>query len=115
MKLVIASDIHGAADACALLMDVICAEKPDRVVLLGDLLYHGPRNELPADYAPKRVISMLNERASIISAVRGNCEAEVESCSFSRMVTYTAPACTTACTTCPDSRQETRSSTVTRT
>ena len=78
MKLVIASDIHGAADACALLMDTICAERPDRVMLLGDLLYHGPRNDLPHDYAPKRVISMLNERADVISAVRGNCEAEVD-------------------------------------
>ena len=56
MKLVIASDIHGAADACTRLMSAIEAESPDRIVLLGDLLYHGPRNDLPADYAPKRVI-----------------------------------------------------------
>ncbi|WP_444327919.1 metallophosphoesterase, partial [Paratractidigestivibacter sp.] len=60
MKLIIASDIHGAADWCERLMAAIEAEKPDRVVLLGDLLYHGPRNDLPADYAPKRVIEMLN-------------------------------------------------------
>lgn len=90
MKLVIASDIHGAADACARLMDVIDAESPDRVVLLGDLLYHGPRNDLPTDYAPKRVIEMLNERADVISAVRGNCEAEVDQMvlSFPCMATY---------------------------
>ena len=78
MKLVIASDIHGAADACARLMAAIEAESPDRVVLLGDLLYHGPRNDLPADYAPKRVIEMLNSIADRVIAVRGNCEAEVD-------------------------------------
>ena len=78
MKLVIASDIHGAADACARLMSAIEAERPDRVVLLGDLLYHGPRNDLPADYAPKRVIEMLNSIADRAIAVRGNCEAEVD-------------------------------------
>ena len=78
MKLVIASDIHGAADACARLMTVIEEESPDRIVLLGDLLYHGPRNDLPADYAPKRVIEMLNSVAENVIAVRGNCEAEVD-------------------------------------
>ena len=78
MKLVIASDIHGAADACARLMSVIEQEAPDRVVLLGDLLYHGPRNDLPSDYAPKRVIEMLNSLADRVIAVRGNCEAEVD-------------------------------------
>ena len=78
MKLVIASDIHGAAHWCELLMQAIEAERPDRVVLLGDLLYHGPRNDLPADYAPKRVIEMLNLIAPQVVAVRGNCEAEVD-------------------------------------
>ncbi len=78
MKLVIASDIHGAADWCGKLMDVIEAEQPDRVVLLGDMLYHGPRNDLPTDYAPKRVIEMLNSIADQVIAVRGNCEAEVD-------------------------------------
>ena len=78
MKLVIASDIHGAADACARLMTVIEEESPDRIVLLGDLLYHGPRNDLPADYAPKRIIEMLNSVADNVIAVRGNCEAEVD-------------------------------------
>ena len=78
MKLVIASDIHGAADACARLMAAIEQESPDRIVLLGDLLYHGPRNDLPADYAPKRVIEMLNSIADRVIAVRGNCEAEVD-------------------------------------
>lgn len=78
MKLIIASDIHGAASWCEKLMAAIDAEVPDRVVLLGDLLYHGPRNELPADYAPKRVIEMLNPLAERVIAVRGNCEAEVD-------------------------------------
>lgn len=78
MKLVIASDIHGAASWCERLMAAIEAESPDRVILLGDLLYHGPRNDLPADYAPKRVIEMLNSIADQVIAVRGNCEAEVD-------------------------------------
>ena len=60
MKLLIASDIHGAAKWCRSLMDEIEKESPDRVILLGDLLYHGPRNDLPEDYAPKEVIAMLN-------------------------------------------------------
>ena len=78
MKLLIASDIHGAADACARLMRAVEEENPDRIVLLGDLLYHGPRNELPPDYNPKLVIQMLNHHAHSIIAVRGNCEAEVD-------------------------------------
>lgn len=90
MKLVIASDIHGAADRCAHLMEAIEDVQPERVVLLGDLLYHGPRNELPADYAPKRVIEMLNSIAGRIIAVRGNCEAEVDQMvlDFPCMATY---------------------------
>ena len=92
MKLVIASDIHGAADWCAKLMDAIERESPDRVVLLGDELYHGPRNDLPADYAPKRVIEMLNSIADRVVAVRGNCEAEVDQMvlSFPVMADYAA-------------------------
>ncbi|WP_077598644.1 phosphodiesterase [Olsenella urininfantis] len=78
MKLLIASDIHGAAGYCEQLMGAIGREDPERVVLLGDLLYHGPRNDLPADYAPKQVISMLNSIAGKVIAVRGNCEAEVD-------------------------------------
>lgn len=77
MKLVIASDIHGSAYWCEKLMARIAAEAPDRVILLGDLLYHGPRNDLPRDYAPKKVIPMLSSLADKILAVRGNCEAEV--------------------------------------
>ena len=78
MKLVIASDIHGSAFWCRKLMDVIEAEQPDRILLLGDLLYHGPRNDLPKEYAPKQVIPMLSDLKEKIIAVRGNCEAEVD-------------------------------------
>ena len=60
MKLIIASDIHGSAYYCKKLVDVINNENPDRILLLGDILYHGPRNDLPRDYAPKEVIAMLN-------------------------------------------------------
>ncbi|MBE6934260.1 MAG: phosphodiesterase [Ruminococcaceae bacterium] len=78
MKLVIASDIHGSAYYCGKLMEVVEREKPDKLVLLGDLLYHGPRNDLPREYSPKRVIPMLSAYQDIILAVRGNCEAEVD-------------------------------------
>ena len=78
MKFVIASDLHGAAPAVRALMERIDRETPDRVLLLGDLLYHGPRNDLPQEYAPKQVIAMLNEYKNEIIAVRGNCEAEVD-------------------------------------
>ena len=78
MKLVIASDIHGSAFWCEKLMEVIEEVKPDRILLLGDLLYHGPRNDLPRDYAPKKVIPMLSAYKHKIICVRGNCEAEVD-------------------------------------
>ena len=78
MKLLIASDIHGAADCCRSLLDAWDREGADRLLLLGDILYHGPRNDLPRDYAPKRVIPLLNALADRIIAVRGNCDAEVD-------------------------------------
>ena len=78
MKLLIASDLHGSACYVQQLMERIQAEAPDRILLLGDLLYHGPRNDLPADYAPKKVIPLLNSLKEKIIAVRGNCEAEVD-------------------------------------
>lgn len=78
MKLVIASDIHGSAYWCGKLMELIEQEQPDKILLLGDLLYHGPRNDLPRDYAPKQVIPMLSAYKDKIIAVRGNCEAEVD-------------------------------------
>ena len=78
MKFVIASDIHGSAFWCGKLVEWIEKEQPDRILLLGDLLYHGPRNDLPKGYAPKQVISMLSKYQDRIVAVRGNCEAEVD-------------------------------------
>ena len=78
MKLMIASDIHGSAYYCKLLIDAYRKEQPDRFLLLGDLLYHGPRNDLPREYAPKQVIELLNGLAEDLLCVRGNCEAEVD-------------------------------------
>ena len=78
MKLLIASDIHGSAYWCRKLLEVYETVKPDKLVLLGDILYHGPRNDLPREYAPKAVISMLSPLAEKILCVRGNCEAEVD-------------------------------------
>ena len=78
MKWMIASDIHGSASCCRRLLEAWDREGAGRLLLLGDILYHGPRNDLPEAYAPKEVIAMLNERADRIYSVRGNCEAEVD-------------------------------------
>ena len=78
MKLLIASDIHGAAGYCRQLLDAWDREGADRLLLLGDVLYHGPRNDLPPDYAPKEVIALLNARKDKIFCVRGNCDTEVD-------------------------------------
>ncbi len=78
MKWLIASDIHGSAFYCRKLLDRFSAEHADRILLLGDVLYHGPRNDLPEGYAPKEVIAMLNPLKDSILCVRGNCEAEVD-------------------------------------
>lgn len=78
MKWMIASDIHGSAYYCQAMLDAYDREGAERLLLLGDLLYHGPRNDLPKEYAPKQVIAMLNARKQDILCVRGNCEAEVD-------------------------------------
>lgn len=78
MKWMIASDLHGSAYYCKLLMQRWAEEQADTFLFLGDILYHGPRNDLPRDYAPKRVIPLLNALADRIIAVRGNCDAEVD-------------------------------------
>lgn len=78
MRYMFASDIHGSAWYCREMLDRYDKSGADRLILLGDLLYHGPRNDLPREYGPKEVISMLNERKNEIYAVRGNCEAEVD-------------------------------------
>ena len=78
MKLLIASDIHGSAYYCRKLLEALDREDAPRMLLLGDILYHGPRNDLPEEYAPKEVISMLNPLKDRVVSVRGNCEAEVD-------------------------------------
>lgn len=78
MKLLIASDIHGSAHWCRKLVQAWQSEGAPRMLLLGDLLYHGPRNDLPEEYAPKQVIEMLNNIREHLLCVRGNCEAEVD-------------------------------------
>ncbi|MBE6598276.1 MAG: phosphodiesterase [Ruminococcaceae bacterium] len=78
MKLFIASDIHGSAYFAGLMVKAFEDSGANRLVLLGDILYHGPRNDLPRDYAPKKVIELLNPKADRIIAVKGNCESEVD-------------------------------------
>lgn len=78
MKLLIASDIHGSSYYCKKLVERIELEKPDKIILLGDILYHGPRNDLPKEYNPKEVIALLNQYKGKILSVRGNCDSEVD-------------------------------------
>lgn len=78
MKLVFCSDIHGDITAAKASLDAFRREDAEKLIILGDILYHGPRNDLPKDYAPKDVIALLNENRDIILAVRGNCDTEVD-------------------------------------
>jgi len=78
MKIMIASDIHGSAYYCEKMVEAYKKERAGKLLLLGDILYHGPRNDLPKDYDPKLVITMLNKISSEILCVRGNCDSEVD-------------------------------------
>ena len=78
MKIFVASDIHGSACWCRRMLEAYEQAEADRLLLLGDVLYHGPRNELPEQYAPRETLAMLNERREQILCVRGNCDAEVD-------------------------------------
>lgn len=78
MKLMIASDLHGSRYYTSQLMDLLRAEPPERLVLLGDVLYHGPRNDLPRDYDTKAVTAMLNALDPAPLCIRGNCDGEVD-------------------------------------
>ena len=78
MKILFASDIHGVPSTLEALLRQAEALSPDRIVLLGDLLYHGPRNGVPDFYDPPKVAAILNSRKDDIVAVRGNCDTEVD-------------------------------------
>lgn len=78
MKILIASDIHGSAKYCREILNAFGREGAEKLVLLGDLLYHGPRNPLPEEYAPAEVTRLLGEVKEKILCVRGNCDSEVD-------------------------------------
>ena len=78
MKYLIASDLHGSIKYCRMLLERFKVEKADKIIFLGDILYHGPRNDLPDGYSPKEVIAALNGIADKIVCVRGNCDCEVD-------------------------------------
>ena len=77
-KLLIVSDLHGVLSGMEIVLEAMTIHQPDLILCLGDELYHGPRNDIPEDYAPKKVIPLLNSLAERIVAVRGNCDAEVD-------------------------------------
>lgn len=78
MRLMIASDLHGSALYCGQMLEAYEREKADRLLLLGDILYHGPRNGLPEEYDPGKVADMLNAIKENVLCVRGNCDGEVD-------------------------------------
>ena len=78
MKLFIASDLHGSAKFCRMMLEAFERERADKIALLGDILYHGPRNPLPDGYAPQEVAALLNNYRQKIVCVRGNCDSEVD-------------------------------------
>ena len=78
MKIMFASDVHGDIECAQKMIEIYKSEGADRLCLLGDLLYHGPRNDLPKTYAPKAVIELMNKNKDKILAVRGNCDTEVD-------------------------------------
>lgn len=78
MKILVFSDIHGCASACEKALNQYVSRNCDMMLILGDILYHGPRNNIPENYDPKAVVSMLNPLADNIMACRGNCDAEVD-------------------------------------
>ena len=78
MKLLIASDLHGSEYYTRLLLERHAHERADRLILLGDLLYHGPRNDLPRDYDTKKTTALLNAQEKKPLCVRGNCDGEVD-------------------------------------
>ena len=78
MKLMIASDLHGSAYYTKALLERRAEEAPEKLVLLGDILYHGPRNALPREYDTKQCAAMLNALEAAPLCIRGNCDGEVD-------------------------------------
>lgn len=78
MKYLIAADLHGSKYYCNKILKAYAIEKADKIIFLGDVLYHGPRNDLPRDYSPKEVVRLLNENNEKLLCVRGNCDSEVD-------------------------------------
>ena len=78
MKILIASDIHGRVQATKRLLQMIEDERPDRIILLGDYLYNGPRNGVPGDYDPMQTSMLLNKHSRITTGIRGNCDARID-------------------------------------
>ena len=86
MKMLIASDLHGSTKCIKELWKRVETERPDRIILLGDLLYHGPRNGLPEEYDTQEAINLLNSKSELITCVRGNCDSEVDTMVLDFMV-----------------------------
>ena len=80
MRWIIGSDLHGSAEYTKQFLEAVEREKADRILLLGDILYHGSRNALPQAYGTMQVFDMLNAYKDKILCVRGNCDAEVDQC-----------------------------------
>lgn len=78
MKIIFISDIHGSAVAMKFMENIFNEETPDCIVILGDQLYHGPRNPLPIGYDPEKTAELLNKYKGKIIAVKGNCDSEVD-------------------------------------
>lgn len=78
MKYLIVSDIHGSSESAQIILNKSIEFSCDKIIILGDILYHGPRNDLPKFYNPKKVIELLNSISSKIIAIKGNCDAEVD-------------------------------------
>ena len=78
MKLLVVSDIHGSAYYTREMLEIKKRENPEKIILLGDLYYHGPRNPLPREYAPMEVANILNSIKEELIVIKGNCDAEVD-------------------------------------
>lgn len=78
MKVLVVSDIHGSSYYAEKIKEIVERENPEQIILLGDLYYHGPRNDLTQEYAPMKVAEVLNSLKDKLLVVKGNCDAEVD-------------------------------------